>query len=107
MGRDYLGGFEHSVLLAVHRLGNDAYGLAVRDALEEHAGRRYSIGAAYATLERLKQKGFLVSQDRDPLPSRGGRARRFYSITASGYLALKEAETAMAGLRRGLRLAEA
>ena len=87
-----LGSFELAALLAVARLGDDAYGLAVRRDLTERTGRDYSVGAVYTTLQRLEDKGLLTSHFSDPLPVRGGRSRRYFTITGAGARALRTAE---------------
>ena len=76
MSLGYLGEFEQMVLLAILRLGGDAYGLAVRTELEEVAGRRPSSGSLYTTLDRLEQKGLLSSRPGEPGDHRGGRRRQ-------------------------------
>lgn len=87
-----LGTLELSALLAVARLGEDAYGLAVRRDLAERTGRDYSVGAVYTTLQRLEDKGLLTSRASEPLPVRGGRSRRHFTLTGTGAQALREAE---------------
>ena len=87
-----LGTLELAALLTVSRLGDDAYGLAVRRDLTERTGRDYSVGAVYTTLQRLEDKGLLTSHFSDPLPVRGGRSRRHFTITSAGARALREAE---------------
>ena len=86
------GTLELTVLLAVVRLGDDAYGLAVRRDVSERTGREQSVGAIYTTLERLQAKGLLSSKTTDPLPTRGGRARRQFKVTAAGHRAIRDAE---------------
>jgi DNA-binding PadR family transcriptional regulator len=83
---------ELTTLLAVARLGDDAYGLAVRQDLSERAGRDYSVGAIYTTLQRLEDKGLLTSRASEPLPVRGGRSRRHFSLTGAGSRAIRDAE---------------
>jgi DNA-binding PadR family transcriptional regulator len=87
-----LGQLELIILLGVARLGDDAYGLAVRRDVSERTGRDYSIGAVYTTLQRLEDKGLLRSRTTDPLPVRGGRSRRLFKLTAGGARAMREAE---------------
>ena len=87
-----LGSLELSALLAVARLGDDAYGLAVRQDLSERAGRDYSVGAIYTTLQRLEDKGLLASRASEPLPVRGGRSRRHFRLTGAGTRAIRNAE---------------
>lgn len=96
-----LGSLELAALLAVARLGNDAYGLAVRRDLTERTGRDYSIGAVYTTLQRLEDKGVLKSRTGEPQPFRGGRSRRHYAITGAGARALRDAERNTAALWAG------
>ena len=87
-----LGALELTILLTVARLGTDAYGLAVRRDVAARTGRDYSVGAVYTTLERLEGKGFVTSRTTAPLPTRGGRSRRQFRVTAAGQRALRQAE---------------
>jgi len=87
-----LGSLELVALLAVARLGEDAYGLAVRRDLAERTGRDYSVGAVYTTLDRLEKKGLLTSRASAPVPTRGGRSRRQFTLTGAGARALHTAE---------------
>ena len=84
-----LGELEFLVLLSVGQLGDDAYGAEVRRHVSKRAGRDYSVGAIYASLERLEQKSMLRSIATAPLPVRGGRSRRLFKVTAAGTAALK------------------
>jgi PadR family transcriptional regulator PadR len=104
----YLGEFEEMVLLAVARLGDEAYGMRVRREIEARTGRAVSIGAVYATLERLADKAF-VRRGEAPAggPERDGRARRFFRLTPTGTEALDHAETSRASMRAGLKLKRA
>ena len=97
-----LGTLELAAILAVVRLGDDAYGLAVRADLAERMGRDYSVGAIYTTLQRLEDKGLLRSRASEPLPIRGGRSRRHFSVTGAGARALREAERNAAALWAGV-----
>ncbi|HEX6100159.1 MAG TPA: helix-turn-helix transcriptional regulator [Thermoanaerobaculia bacterium] len=83
-----LGEFECAVLLAVSRLGDGAYGIAIRADLEAHLGRPVSIGSIYTTLERLRAKGMVSARFGDPTPERGGRAKKFFAVEARGTEAL-------------------
>jgi len=89
-------------MLAVARLGDDAYGLAVRRDLAERTRRDYSVGAVYTTLQRLEDKGLLKSRTGDPLPIRGGRARRHFALTGAGARALRHAERNAVALWAGI-----
>ncbi|MGZ8377130.1 MAG: PadR family transcriptional regulator [Gemmatirosa sp.] len=87
-----IGSLELAALLAVARLADDAYGLAVRRDLAERTGRDHSVGAVYTTLQRLEDKGLLTSRAGAPLPVRGGRSRRHFTLTGAGARAIREAE---------------
>ena len=87
-----LGSLELAALLAVARLNENAYGLAIRRDLAERTGRDYSVGAVYTTLQRLEDKGLVRSHHSPPLPIRGGRSRRHFSLTGAGARAIREAE---------------
>lgn len=100
----YLGDLEEIVLLAVARLDRDAYGMSIRREIDEQSGRQVAIGAVYATLERLQDKGY-VRLGRAPAEAgRDGRARRFFVMTPSGGKALEQAAAVRQRLWRGLRL---
>ena len=92
MAATTLGALELTILLAVARLGDDAYGLAIRRDVSARTRRDYSVGAVYTTLERLETKGFVASRKSDPTPTRGGRSRRQFRITSAGHRAIREAE---------------
>jgi PadR family transcriptional regulator PadR len=97
-----IGSLELAALLAVVRLGNEAYGLAVREDLAERSGREHSVGAIYTTLQRLEDKGLLVSRASAPLPVRGGRSRRQFRVTGAGARAIREAERQSASMWAGV-----
>jgi DNA-binding PadR family transcriptional regulator len=101
----YLGELEQMILWTVLRLGDEAYGLAVRDHLEERAGRSVARGAAYTTLDRLVSKGYLASRLADADETRAGRPRRYFTVTASGREALREARDAFVNVWSGLEAA--
>src|SRR4051812_34604605 len=96
-----LGSLELAALLAVARLGDDAYGLALRHDLSERADRDYSLGAIYTTLQRLEDKGLLTSRASEPLPVRGGRSRRHFRLTGAGARAIRDAEKRAASMWAG------
>jgi DNA-binding PadR family transcriptional regulator len=100
----YLGEFEHLVLLAVLRLGEDAYAVPVRSEIEDRGRRAVARGALYTTLDRLEQKGLLRSRLGDPLAERGGRARRYYSVTPRGIASLRAARESIESLSAGVTL---
>lgn len=97
----YLGEFEHTILLAILRLGENAYGMAIRDELDARVGRKVTRSAAYITLERLVKKGYLTARMGDPSPERGGRAKRFFSLTALGRESLKTSGRALMDMWAG------
>jgi len=102
--RAYLGDLEEIVLLAVARCEPQAYGMRIRQEIEEQTGRSLAIGAVYASIERLEDKGCLkrvappAGCDHDP------RARRFFAVTAAGARAAQETAAQRDRLWRGLRL---
>jgi PadR family transcriptional regulator, regulatory protein PadR len=103
-GRDYLGEFEHLTILALLRLADRAYGVTVRQEIEFRTKREVSIGAVYATLDRLETKGYVKSHRGDPTPVRGGRSKRFFRVTAKGVLAVNRTQRALQSMTAGLDL---
>ena len=93
------------VLLAIMRLGDDAYAVSVRDEIVRCTGRDVSRGSIYITLDRLETKGYLQSRLADPTPERGGRAKRYYALRPRAVDALKESRRALVALWRGLEAA--
>ena len=98
--QSYLGEFEQVVLLAVARLKAEAYGMGVRAEIVERTGREVTIGAMYATLDRLVSKGYLSARDE----SQEGRPRRFFAITSTGVQALEAARELQTRMWAGVRL---
>jgi PadR family transcriptional regulator PadR len=103
-GRDYLGEFEHIIMLALLRLEDRAYGVTVRQEIEFRIKREVSIGAVYATLDRLEKKGYVKSHHGDPTPERGGRSKRFFRVTAKGIAAVNRTQGALQRMTEGLDL---
>jgi PadR family transcriptional regulator PadR len=101
-GRDYLGEFEHLIVLALMRLEDRAYGVTVRQEIEFRTDREVSIGAVYATLDRLEDKGYVKSRRGDPTPERGGRSKRFFQVTAKGVAAVNRTHRALQSMTEGL-----
>lgn len=99
---DTLGTFEQAVLLALVRLGDEAYGRAIFKHVQERLQRDVAAGAVHATLERLQGKGLVTSRLGPGTDIRGGRARRYYRLSAAGVRALNEAREAVEGLWRGI-----
>src|SRR5262245_14343836 len=97
-----IGRLELAVLLSVARLGGGAYGLAVRIDVSKRMKRDYSVGAVYTTLQRLQDKGLIASQASDPLPVRGGRSRRQFTLTSAGRRAIRDAERVATSVWAGL-----
>ena len=102
----FIGEMELMVLLAVVRLGDDAYGVPISDELLQLAGREVSLGSIYAALHRLEKKGFVTSWLGDPTPERGGRAKRYFRVTPVGVRALRTTRTALTNLWSGIPLLE-
>jgi PadR family transcriptional regulator PadR len=100
---DLLGTFEQAVLLAVVRLGKDAYGRAILKEAQSRLEREVAAGAVYATLDRLEQKGLISSRLGPGTAVRAGRPRRYYSIENAGVRALNDAKAAVEGLWQGFR----
>lgn len=100
---DLLGSLEQIVLLAVMRLGPGAYGMTVRREIEARTGRDVSIGAVYATLERLEAKGYVSSFLGEPTAERGGRAKRYFKIEGDGERALRRSHEAVRKMTAGLK----
>jgi PadR family transcriptional regulator PadR len=100
---EYLGEFEQIVLLAVARLEGESYGMAIRREIEDRTGRQVSIGAVYATLDRLERKGLVRARDAET----GGRARRFFAVTPAGVSRLDASRDMQARMWAGVRLRRA
>ena len=102
MSREALGNFELMVLLAVLRVGADAYGVPIARELEDRINREVLLGSVYAALERLEAKGLVASSLGDPTPERGGRAKRYFTVTAKGLREIRETQRTLVRLWRGL-----
>lgn len=85
-----IGEFEEIVILTVGILDDNAYGVAIKDAIEDKVGREVSVGALQTTLRRLEKKGFLAAQQGASSPARGGRPKLFFSITPYGKKAIQQ-----------------
>jgi DNA-binding PadR family transcriptional regulator len=106
MGRDaadqrLLGEVGQLVLLALLRLGDDAYAVPIRDLIIAEAGIELSRGTIYVTLERLERKGYVTSWFSDPQAVRGGKARRIFRVKPSGLQAIRSAKRAVDRLSAG------
>ena len=101
---EYLGEFEQMVMLAVARLGEGAYGMAILDEIVGRTGADVAVGSVYSALDRLERRAYVSSEVGEPTPERGGRAKRFFSIEPAGAFALTRARTAIDALWEGLEL---
>jgi PadR family transcriptional regulator PadR len=106
-----LGDFEQLLLFAILRLREEAYGVGIRQEIEERAGRSVSAGAVYTGLDRLESKGLVSSRTGDATPERGGRRRKYYRLRPAGAEALRQSyaeiqrmASGMAGRLAALRL---
>ncbi len=104
--RAFLGEMELMVLLAVARLGGEAYGVPISRELLELAGREVALGSVYAALERLEEKEYVASTLGEPTPERGGRAKRYFHVTPAGLRALRTTREALTNLWSGVPLLE-
>jgi PadR family transcriptional regulator, regulatory protein PadR len=89
----YLGEFEELVLLTIASLGNEGYGVAIQQSIEERCKRSISIGALHSTITRLEEKKLLKSWLGGATQERGGRSKRYYEITQAGKAALSETKS--------------
>jgi len=102
-----IGQLEQHILLAILRLRPTAYGVVIQQELLKRTSREYSIGTIYAALDKLERKGLVVTTRGEATAERGGRAKLYFNLTASGQSALKASLDAIDQLRSGLRLREA
>ena len=100
----FLGEFEHLVLLAVARCGDEAYGMVIRKELEARSGATVSIGSVYAALDRMERNGYVGSRVGEPTPTRGGRAKRYYHLRTPAVGALRRARARLDRFWEGLEL---
>jgi PadR family transcriptional regulator PadR len=98
----YLSDFELIVMLVLMRLGDNAYGVPVAREIESQTKREVKLGSIYAALERLGEKGFVVSELGEPTPERGGRAKRYFSVTKQGIRRVRETQRTFIKLWRGV-----
>lgn len=98
MAAQRLTDFELMILLAILRVGDEAYGVPIAREIESTGGRSVLLGAVYAALDRLEEKGLVSSSLGDPTPERGGKAKRFFRVTAPGLRAVKEAQRSLVAL---------
>ena len=99
---DFVGEFELYVMLALAHLGDEAYGVTIRREIESRTGRTVAIGAVYATLARLQDKGLVRFHVSDPRPVQGGRSRKYFTLTRSGMGALRHSTSMLGRMIAGL-----
>lgn len=97
-----LGAFEQLVLFSAVRLGDDAYGVTIRETLEEKTGRTVSSGAIYTALARLEERGLVSSRVGEPTPARAGRPPKYYHVEPPGARALLAAYTDLQSVAGGV-----
>jgi PadR family transcriptional regulator len=100
----HLGEFEQIVLLAIVRLADRAYGVPIRSEIEERTGRQVSVGALYATLDRLEAKGLVHSWFAEATPDRGGRSKRYFRLQPEGVASLTRTRSMLDRMWQGVRL---
>jgi DNA-binding PadR family transcriptional regulator len=100
--RGHFGEWELLVILALMRIGDDAYGVPICREIEQQTGREVAVGSLYATLDRLVEKGFVSSELGEPTAERGGRAKRYFRVTANGIREVRKTQRALMNLWNGL-----
>lgn len=98
----YLGEFELMILLTILRLGDAVYGVPLSRELSSLRGSAVSVGSVYAALDRLELKGLIVSELGESTPERGGRAKRYFRVTAQGLRAVRETRRVLSDLWKSL-----
>ena len=102
MAKNYLGELEQMILLAVLRLGKEAFAVAVMRELDGEVGRKVSRGSLYKALDRLREKGLVTWRTEDGTPERGGKPRRLFAVTPKGVTALRESRETLLTLWDGV-----
>jgi PadR family transcriptional regulator, regulatory protein PadR len=97
-----LGDFEQRILFALIRLGEDAYGVTIREAIEDRTSRPVSPGALYTALDRLEKRGLVASRLGEPTPQRGGKRKRLYTLQPAGQRALAQAYETLRQMASGV-----
>jgi PadR family transcriptional regulator PadR len=98
---DFLGEFEYIVLLSLLRLGDAASGITSRQDIEQRAERPVAVGAVYAALDRLEEKGYIRSREGETTRGRGGRSRTYYKVSAEGLLAVRQTRAVFRRMEKG------
>lgn len=102
MDRQYLTDFELMILLAILRVGDEAYGVPIAREIEDIGRRTVLLGAVYTALDRMEDAGLVSSKLGDPTAERGGKAKRFFSVTPRGVRAVKDTQRALTALWTGV-----
>src|SRR5262245_28254848 len=102
MARESISNFELMVILALIRLGDEAYGVPISIEIEERTGKEVALGSVYAALERLEQKGLVSSRLGEATAERGGRAKRYFKVTGQGLIEVRETRRALMSMWKGL-----
>ena len=102
MAREFVGGFELLVLLALIRLGDEAYGVPIADAIAESSRRPVAQGSVYITLDRLRRKGLVTARMGEPTAERGGRAKTYFRVTGKGLRVARRARQTLVRLWNGV-----
>jgi len=97
-----LGDFEQLILMALVRLGPEAYGVTVRQEIEQRTGRTISAGALYTALDRMEKRGLVTSRLGDPTPQRGGKRKRLYTLEPAGERALARVYESLRAMATGM-----
>jgi DNA-binding PadR family transcriptional regulator len=98
----FLGEFEQMVLLSIVQLGDEAYGVKIREEIEARTGRDVARGALYTTLDRIETKGLVTSVTGDSTAERGGRPRRYFAVSPVGMEALRASRKVLLNLWTGI-----
>lgn len=106
MSRDYIGNFELMVMLALIRVGDDAYGVPIATEIEAITRREVGVASVYAALGRLEGKGLVRSEVGEPTAQRGGRAKRYFRVTGKGMRVVRETQRAFMDLWKGIKTLE-
>jgi len=99
---DFLGEFEYIVMLSLIRLGEDAYGMTIRRDIEERTERTIAVGAVYAALERLEDKGYIRSREGETTRGRGSRSKTYYKVTGAGLRAVQQTRSVFRRMEKGM-----
>jgi PadR family transcriptional regulator PadR len=102
---DFLGEFEYIVMLSLVRLAESAYGMTIRQDIEERTGRPTALGAVYAALERLEDKGYIESWEGETTRGRGGRSKTYFRVNAAGLHAVRQTRATFRRMERGVERA--